>query len=222
MGPLHPLILPSYLRFPPSTRPRFRKAQHMNPPTVSGSSPATRTLVWLAAAAVIVSLAACASGVSLDNVPVSDKSGTPVSPLSQGTVAPANPSGTDQSNVSPVQVAPTDAPQPDAMARVVYFDYDSFEVKPEFASLLEANARYLKADGKRRVALEGHTDERGGREYNLALGQKRAEAVRRALSLLGVSDQQVEAVSFGEEKPAENGFSEAAYAKNRRVEFSYR
>lgn len=197
----------------------------MNSPTFSGSSPATRSLVWLATAVVSVSLVACASGVSLDDVPVSDKSGTPVapvSPLSQGSIAPANPSGADQRSVSPVQVAPTGAPQPDAMARVVYFDYDSFEVKPEFATLLEANARYLKADGKRRVALEGHTDERGGREYNLALGQKRAEAVRRALSLLGVSDQQVEAVSFGEEKPAENGFSEAAYAKNRRVEFSYR
>ncbi len=121
-----------------------------------------------------------------------------------------------------MQVVPTEAPQPEAMARVVYFDYDSFEVKPEFAAMLERNARYVMADGKRRLALEGHTDERGGREYNLALGQKRAEAVRRALSLLGVSDKQVEAVSFGEEKPAENGFTEAAYAKNRRVEFTYR
>jgi len=197
----------------------------MNLPTLSGSSPATRLFVRLAAVAVSVSLAACASGVSLDEVPVSDKSGTPVapvSPLSQGSVAPATPSGADQRSVSPVQVTQTEAPQPDTMARIVYFDYDSFEVKPEFASLLEANARHLKADAKRRVSLEGHTDERGGREYNLALGQKRAEAVRRALSLLGVSDQQVEAVSFGEEKPAENGFSETAYAKNRRVEFSYR
>jgi peptidoglycan-associated lipoprotein len=88
--------------------------------------------------------------------------------------------------------------------------------------MLEANARYLMADGKRRLSLEGHTDERGGREYNLALGQKRAEAVRRALTLLGVRDQQVEPVSFGEEKPAANGFTEDAYAKNRRVEFTYR
>ena len=108
------------------------------------------------------------------------------------------------------------------MARIVYFDYDSFEVRADYAATLEANARYLKADTSRRLALEGHTDERGGREYNLALGQKRAEAVRRALSLLGVSDSQMEPVSFGEEKPAEYGFDEAAFAKNRRVELTYR
>ena len=108
------------------------------------------------------------------------------------------------------------------MARVVYFDFDSFEIKAEYATTLEANAKYLMANRGRRLALEGHTDERGGREYNLALGQKRAEAVRRALSLLGVGDAQVEPVSFGEEKPAVNGFDEAAYAKNRRVEFTYR
>ena len=161
--------------------------------------------------------------VPLDEVPVVDRSATAVSPLAQGSAgSSASSNGADQRGVSPVQVSPTDVPQPDAVARLVYFDYDSFVVKPEFAPMLEANARYLMADGKRRLALEGHTDERGGREYNLALGQKRAEAVRRALTLLGVSDQQVEPVSFGEEKPAANGFTEDAYAKNRRVEFTYR
>ena len=89
-------------------------------------------------------------------------------------------------------------------------------------ALLEANARYLNANRNVRVALEGHTDERGGREYNLALGQKRAEAVRRSLSLLGVQDGQMEAVSFGEEKPAATGADEAAWSKNRRVELTYR
>jgi peptidoglycan-associated lipoprotein len=184
-----------------------------------------RAFVWACTGAVTASLVACASSVSLDEVPVTDKQGTPVAPvtpLGQGSVASANSSGADTRSVSPVQVAPTAVAQPEAMARIVYFDYDSFEVKPEFASLLEANAKYLAADSKRRVSLEGHTDERGGREYNLALGQKRAEAVRRSLSLLGVNDQQIEAVSFGEEKPAGSGFSEAAFAKNRRVEFSYR
>jgi peptidoglycan-associated lipoprotein len=168
-------------------------------------------------------LAACASSVPLDQVPVVDRSGTAVSPLAQGSVAPsAQSGGADQRSVSPVQVAPTDTAQPAAMARVVYFDYDSFEVKPEYAATLEAHAKYLAANRSRRLALEGHTDERGGREYNLALGQKRAEAVRRALSLLGAGDAQVEPVSFGEEKPAMNGFNDAAYAKNRRVEFTYR
>ena len=185
---------------------------------------ASRRTAWILTLVLAAGLSACASSVPLDAVPVVDRSATAVSPLGQGNVTPPAASGAagDQRGVSPVQVAPTDVPQPEAMARLVYFDYDSFVVKPEFAPMLEANARYLMADGKRRLSLEGHTDERGGREYNLALGQKRAEAVRRALTLLGVRDPQVEPVSFGEEKPAANGFTEDAYAKNRRVEFTYR
>jgi peptidoglycan-associated lipoprotein len=115
-----------------------------------------------------------------------------------------------------------DAAGPQGVSRLVYFDFDSYVIKPEFQSLLEAHARFLKANPSRKVVLEGHTDERGGREYNLALGQKRAEAVRRALALLGVSDSQMEAVSFGKEKPAVEGHNEEAWAKNRRVEISYR
>ncbi|EWS65312.1 Peptidoglycan-associated lipoprotein precursor [Hydrogenophaga sp. T4] len=128
----------------------------------------------------------------------------------------------DPRGVSGVEVPSMDSQQPEAMARVVYFDYDSFEVRGEYAATLEANARYLKANSSRKIALEGHTDERGGREYNLALGQKRAEAVRRSLSLMGVSESQMEPVSFGEEKPAALGMDEASYAKNRRVELTYR
>ena len=185
--------------------------------------PLPRGLSLLLSVVVAGSLAACASGVSLDDVPVSDRSTAPVSPLGQGSVDPsAQGRGAPAGGVSPVQVGSASDAQPDQLARVVYFDFDSFVVKPEFTPLLEANARYLKANAQRRVSLEGHTDERGGREYNLALGQKRAEAVRRSLSLLGVSEQQMEPVSFGEEKPAANGFDEAAYGKNRRVEFTYR
>jgi len=170
------------------------------------------------------SLAACASGVPLNDVPVSDRSTAPVAPLGQGSVGGSSAQGSaaPAGGVSPVQVGRAGGSQPDQLARVVYFDFDSYVVKPEFTSLLEANARYLKADTQRRVSLEGHTDERGGREYNLALGQKRAEAVRRSLSLLGVSEQQMEPVSFGEEKPAASGSDEAANAKNRRVEITYR
>ena len=104
---------------------------------------------------------------------------------------------------------------------MVYFDYDSYIVKPEFQAVLDAHARFIKADGTRRANIEGHTDERGGSEYNIALGQKRAETVRRALTLLGVSDAQLEAVSFGKEKPAVSGADESAFAKNRRVEIKY-
>jgi peptidoglycan-associated lipoprotein len=108
------------------------------------------------------------------------------------------------------------------VANVVYFDYDSYTVKPEFQAVLEAHARFIKADGTRRANIEGHTDERGGSEYNIALGQKRAEAVRRALNALGVADGQIEAVSYGKEKPALAGTDEAVFAKNRRAEITYR
>ena len=109
-----------------------------------------------------------------------------------------------------------------ATTRVVYFDYDSFVIRSEFQSVIEAHAKYLASDKSRKVVIEGHTDERGGREYNLALGQKRAEAVRQRLTLLGVSEAQLEAVSFGKEKPAVLGSTEAAMEKNRRAEISYR
>jgi peptidoglycan-associated lipoprotein len=127
------------------------------------------------------------------------------------------------SGVAPVTAARSDASVAAATeAKLVYFDYDSFVIKPEFQSVIESNARFLLADRKRRLVIEGHTDERGGREYNLALGQKRAEAVRQALSLLGVEDAQIEAVSFGKEKPAVLGSDEAAMAKNRRAELRIR
>ena len=95
-------------------------------------------------------------------------------------------------------------------------------VKSEFQTAIEAHAQFLKANPRAKVSLEGHTDERGGREYNLALGQKRADAVRQSLSLLGVQESQVESVSFGKEKPSAQGADESAFAKNRRAEFFYR
>jgi len=106
--------------------------------------------------------------------------------------------------------------------RIVYFDFDSYVIRAEARPVVEAHGRRLRADPKLHVALEGHTDDRGGREYNLGLGQKRADAVRKALSLMGVADNQMEAVSFGKEKPAVPGTSEAAMQENRRVEINYR
>jgi len=169
------------------------------------------------------SLGACSS-VKLDDVAVEDRNAAPVTGGVGGAGGGQGSTGAvDPRGVTGVQVGQNQVGQPPVgVSRVVYFDYDSFAIKPEFAAMLEAHARHLKADSRRRVALEGHTDERGGREYNLALGQKRAEAVRRALGLLGVNDAQLEAVSFGKEKPAEAGSDEAAYAKNRRVEITYR
>jgi peptidoglycan-associated lipoprotein len=94
-------------------------------------------------------------------------------------------------------------------------------VRADARPVIESHARFLQSNKQRKANLEGHTDERGGREYNLALGQKRAEAVRQALSLMGVSESQLEAVSYGKEKPAAQGASEADLAKNRRVEIRY-
>lgn len=106
--------------------------------------------------------------------------------------------------------------------RVVYFDYDSFAIKDDYKPVIDGFGRVLSAQPGKKLVVEGHTDERGGREYNLALGQKRAEAVVRSLKLLGATDAQVEAVSFGKERPAAQGSDEEAWAKNRRAELKDR
>ena len=105
--------------------------------------------------------------------------------------------------------------------RTVYFDFDSSEIKGEGTDIVAAHAKYLAANPGTRVRLEGHTDERGSREYNIGLGERRAQAVRRALLLQGAADMQISTVSYGEERPAVPGHDEAAWAKNRRVEIVY-
>lgn len=172
----------------------------------------------LIVSALCLTLAACGSNVKLDDVPVENRSTLPTQ--SGGSALP----NTDSRGVAPVQVdsAGVLQPGPANTARIVYFDFDSFVVKPEFQSVIEVHSRYLSTNRNRSISIEGHTDEKGGREYNLALGQKRAEAVRRSLALLGAVDSQMEAVSFGKEKPAVAGADETSSAKNRRVEISYR
>lgn len=170
---------------------------------------------------LVLLLSACGSAVKLDEVPVEDKKGASVSPTTPATNTEG--SGVGRTTVAPVDL--TKSNQDSAMQstnRIVYFDYDSFVIRPEFQSLIESHAKYIRSDKNRKVAIEGHTDERGGREYNLALGQKRAEAVKKSLALLGVAEAQLEAVSFGKEKPAATGSDEAAMQKNRRAEISYR
>jgi peptidoglycan-associated lipoprotein len=105
--------------------------------------------------------------------------------------------------------------------RVVYFDFDSSEIKGTGTDVVAAHAKYLAAHSGTRVRLEGHTDERGSREYNIGLGERRAQSVRRALLLQGAADAQISTVSYGEERPAAPGHDEAAWAKNRRVEIMY-
>lgn len=175
-----------------------------------------RVLFFIISSLVLAAtLAGCGSDVKLNDVPVEDRTanataGGGAAGAAGNAVAPVQIDGTNVSGAGPANTA-----------RIIYFDFDSYVVKPEFQAVVEAHAKYLTANRSRKAVIEGHTDERGGREYNLALGQRRAEAVRRALELLGVSDSQVEAVSFGKEKPAVPGMDEEAMAKNRRAEFNY-
>jgi len=105
--------------------------------------------------------------------------------------------------------------------RSVYFAYDKYDVSAEYRPLVEAHAKYLVAHGGAKVAIQGNCDERGSREYNLALGQRRADAVGKVMTLLGVPSRQIETVSFGEEKPKAPGHDEAAWAENRRSDVVY-
>ena len=202
-----------------------------------------KSITALMAAGAMVTLVGCASGTKLDEANLAGvETRKPVTNPAEGGVALASrtPEGAAaaaalaqaqaqaQSRVAPVDSASaagasSSAVSPSAAAaaarqRVVYFDFDSFVVKDDYRPMVEAHARVLQAASDKRMVIEGHTDERGGREYNLALGQKRAEAVLRSLALLGVPDARLEAVSFGQERPAVQGSGESAWAQNRRAE----
>mgnify|MGYP003600384938 CR=1 FL=1 len=173
------------------------------------------------AIAVAALVAGCSSGVDLDNAPVEDRAGSALPTTGSNG---AGSGSTGQSSVAGVDLSQSarDAAGPVGAGKVVHFDYDSYVIRADYQDLIETHAKFIKAAPSRKVMLEGHTDDRGGHEYKLALGQKRAEAVSRALGLLGVPRAQMEAVSFGKEKPAMAGNSEDAHAENRRVELSYR
>lgn len=179
----------------------------------------------LALAALLVG---CGSSVKLDETPVETRAPTPVGvTAAQGAAStPAGSATRPQSGVATVDLSRSGGASAGGaaapLARVVYFDFDSFVIKDEYRALIDSHAKALSADKSRRLVIEGHTDERGGREYNLALGQKRAEAVLKSLQLLGVADNQLEAVSYGKERPMAEGHDEAAWAKNRRAELKDR
>jgi len=121
----------------------------------------------------------------------------------------------------PVQLSPFEDPSSPLYRRIVYFDYDTSEIRPEYAELLRVHAGYLFNDPRARVTLEGHTDERGTRDYNLALGDRRSDAIKRYLIAEGVPSERISTLSYGEERPADPGHGESAWAKNRRVELVY-
>jgi len=174
-----------------------------------------KTCFALAAASLLA--AACAS-----NTPPADTGAEPAS--ASGT--PAARTGSVATKSQPGQRAGSQTgAQPSVKGvpaqRSVYYDLDRYDIKPEFRPAVEAHARYLRENADARVTIEGNGDERGSREYNLALGQRRADSVKRAMTLLGVPPKQIETVSFGSEKPKALGHDDEAWGENRRSDIVY-
>jgi peptidoglycan-associated lipoprotein len=179
-----------------------------------------KTIAALALLSVTVLLAGCPS------TPIKPEEGAPVS-----EAKPETNTGATTGQVKPdlnivTRVDTDDLLKPDTPLRdrIVYFDYDSFAIQEQYVGVVNRHSGYLVkgAGAKRKVFVEGHADQRGSREYNLSLGQKRAEAVKSAMKLQGVPEDRIEAVSYGKEKPQDPAMTEAAFAKNRRAELNYR
>ena len=163
---------------------------------------------------VLAVVAAFAAGCS-KNVKPTNTAPTPAP--TPATVAPAQPATT---TTAPT-VSPLDDPNSPLAQRIVYFDFDKSDIKPEFLDTLTAHAKYLVANPSQKIRIEGYTDERGTVEYNIALGDRRAQAVRRFMLFQGVNADQITTVSYGEAHPADAGHDETAWAKNRRAVVVY-
>jgi peptidoglycan-associated lipoprotein len=161
----------------------------------------------------VVMLAGCKTAPVASNAPTDSTANSSAS--TSGAQSSGNQGGQD---LSAEQLAKQ---QLSSVGFIVYFDYDSSDLKAESNAIVAAHAKYLSSNASLKVRLEGNTDERGSREYNIGLGERRAQAVRRALLLQGVTEGQITTLSYGEERPAVEGNDESAYAKNRRVEFGY-
>ena len=163
--------------------------------------------------------AACASNDKKDTAPtVTDRSTASEAPKAGG----GSSSTQQQRPMDRVSGNPLTDPNSPLSKRSVYFDYDSNSVKDEYRNLVTAHSRFMTTDKRdANIRIEGNCDERGSREYNLALGQRRAEAVKRMMTVLGVTDGRIETVSYGEEKPAASGHDENAWAQNRRADIKY-
>ncbi|WP_353427791.1 peptidoglycan-associated lipoprotein Pal [Polynucleobacter sp. MWH-UH19D] len=159
---------------------------------------ARRTATWALISATALLMAACSS-VKLDDVDGANGSGGSGNFASQ----------------------PWNDPKSPLFEKSVFFGFDEYTVQTKYQKMLSAHASYLKANPNQKIIIQGNTDDRGTAEYNLALGQRRSDAVRKSLNLMGVSDNQIEAVSFGKEKPKAEGDNEAAWAENRRADIVY-
>jgi len=178
----------------------------------------------IAAIAALAAVLSACSTVKLDEPPaVEDRGGKGAASTSSSSsnTGAGTAGNTSDAGKNAKSTDPLDDPASVLAKRSVYFDLDKYEVKDEFKPVIEAHGKYLSSHPNRKVVIQGNTDERGGSEYNLALGQKRAEAVRRALAAAGAKDGQMEAVSFGKEKPKASGSTEAAWAENRRADLAY-
>ncbi len=160
-------------------------------------------------------LAACGSQEVKQDVPVTDRT-------SATQPSGSAPGGTTQPVTPPrITANPLTDPSNPLSKRSVFFEYDSNAVKDEYRGLVQAHSRYLGEKRDAKIRIEGNCDERGSREYNIALGQRRAEAVKKVMTVLGVQDGRIETVSYGEEKPMDAGHDEAAWSKNRRADIKY-
>jgi peptidoglycan-associated lipoprotein len=161
-------------------------------------------------------LAACATTTSDTPPPVTDGGGKPPA---QAQTDPVNPIVTKPPESTGLD--PLKDPKNILSQRSIFYDLDKYDVRDEYRALVEAHARYLRENPGKRMLIQGNTDERGSREYNVGLGQRRSDGVKRMLTLLGARDNQVESVSLGEEKPQNDGHNEAAWSKNRRSDILY-
>jgi len=171
-----------------------------------------KSVALIAVAAAVLS--ACSSPVKLQETP----------PVVEKTPTPTAPPADTTRDIRPVEtgsVDPLNDPKGVLANRSVYFDFDSYVVRDDGKPVVENHSAYLTKNKQRHILIQGNTDDRGGTEYNLALGQKRAEAVRKSMAALGVTDSQMEAVSLGEEKPKATGTGESVWAENRRADIVY-
>ena len=174
-------------------------------------------LASFAALAVVAGLYGCATTESdqASTTPGATPSSTSGKPSTSGAARAPVDKGAGMSSGT------AGAARPD-LKRSVYYEFDQYDVKAEYRALVESHAAWLRANPKARLTIEGNADERGSREYNVALGQRRAESVTKMMTLMGVKPEQIEAVSWGKEKPRNTGHDEAAWKENRRSDFAAR
>ncbi len=184
-----------------------------------------RSILIAAAMVAVAGLAACSSTPEDEQSPAAVEERQQGAPASSASTQPVKPGSVARVDLTGAGKTPARAPHNDPgnilSRRSIYYDLDQYTVKDQYRDLVEAHAKYLRANPQLKMLLQGHTDERGSREYNIGLGQRRSDGVKRMMTLLGVKEDQIESVSLGEEKPADPGHDEAAWSKNRRSDILY-